>query len=224
MSAVGSKIVISLLQKVRNSWLAGVMLLTFGVALLAAPGMGGGWFWSIGNGLGFAVLAGMVYLSFDSRKGGKIRAHQLVSYCVAGMLLVHVFWFLVGDKAALEYAKIGAPWPMWSAWLALCLLVFLIVVSLPGLRQKHHSGHPQFRNWHRLLTIAVFVTTVHHLAGSGFYLSNYWQLGLMTLIIIAALFAPVRKDRQFISSPPAMVMAVSLILIIVFACIGNLEQ
>jgi drug/metabolite transporter (DMT)-like permease len=223
MSADGSNIAGPLLQKVRNGWLAGVMLLTFGVALLATPGMGGGWFWSIGNGLGLAALAGMIYLSFDSRKGGKIRAHQLVSYCVAGLLLAHVFWFLVGDKAALEYAKIGAPWSMWSAWLALFLLVFLIVTSLPGVRQKHHSGHSEFRNWHRLLTIAVFVTTMHHLAGSSFYLRTYWQLGLMTLLLAAAVFLPVRKVRQFVTSSPMTVLAISLVLVIVFACIGNLE-
>ncbi len=193
------------------------------MALLVAPRLGAGWFWSLGNGLGFAALACMVYLSIDCRKGGKVRAHQLVSYCACGMLAAHVLWLLLGDRTTLEYAKIGAPWPMWSAWLALLLLIVLVVSSLPGLRQKLHTGHVAFRRWHWALTLGVLAASVHHIAGSGFYLRTPWQWGLIVLLVTAALFAPVRKAGIFRTSSPRAVLVVSAVAIVLFACIRNLE-
>jgi hypothetical protein len=210
-------------QKIRNYWFAAISALVFGVALLAAPRLGAGWFWSLGNGLGFAALAGMIYLSFDTRTGGKIRAHQLLSYCASGFLLAHILWFLIGDSIVIEYAKVGAPWPMWSAWLALLLMIFLVISSLPGWRQKQHVNHAAFKRWHKLLTFGLLAASLHHIIGSGFYLRTIWQWGLITLIVVAALFQPARKSRPFLTNTPLAIMLVTAISIALFSIIRNLE-
>ena len=52
--------------------------LVFLLTLLAAPTLGSGWLWDLGNGLGFAAFAGLLYLTASGRLLRDPRAHRLI--------------------------------------------------------------------------------------------------------------------------------------------------
>ena len=110
-----------------------------------------------------------------------------------------------------------------AASLVISLMIFLVISSLPGWRQKQHANHAAFKRWHKALTIGLLAASVHHLIGSGFYLRTIWQWGLITLIVLAALFVPARKSRPFLTNSPLAIMLVTAISIALFSIIRNLE-
>jgi hypothetical protein len=205
------------------TWFAGIVAAVFAAALLAFPRLGGGWFWSIGIGFGLACLACMIYLAIDVRAGGKVRMHQVVSYGAAGFLAAHVLWLLIGDSAALEYAKPGAPWHMWSAWLALVLLVVLVVSSLPGVRKGAYRDSTAFRRWHWALTVAMLAAAIHHVLSTDFHFTRIRQsLTIIALAVVAVVFR-ITRSRDPRPADPLIALAVCLLAIVAFAAIGNLE-
>jgi len=176
-----------------NKWFVGLTALVFGLALWPLSQPGAGCFWELGNGLGFAALVAVLYLCLDTRRGGKVRAHQVLGYVATALLVAHVLWFLLGDATVLEYAQPGAPWSMWSAWLALLLLLVLVLTSLPGLRPSNYLDHPAFRRWHRWLTMLVLVAAGHHIIDSAFYLGSPVQWILLAALALAALWLPLQR-------------------------------
>ena len=193
-----------------------LVLFVVGAVPLSRPGAG--WFWELGNGLGFAALVAMLYLLIDTRRGGKVRTHQLVGYLALGYLAAHILWFLAGDPIAIEYAKPGASWSMWSAWLALLMLLVLVVSSLPNLRPANYHDHLGFRRWHRVLTMVLLAATVHHIAGSGFYVFHPLQwLSLMALSIFL-LWLPLHRNRGL--RPVQLVPAVAVTAVAIALFVG----
>ena len=206
----------------RNFWFAAVTAAVYSLALLVMPRMGAGWYWSLGNGLGLAALACLVYLGFDVRMGAKVRSHQLIAYCALALLGGHALWFLLGDITVLEYAKIGAPWSMWSAWLAGVLLVFIVLTSPSGPRQAGHVSHSAFRFWHWILVIVLMAASIHHISGSGFYFRTWWQCVLLVALIAAALLAPIARRRSFPATAPARALFICGLAMALFALVRNL--
>ncbi len=207
-----------------NKSFVAITLLLFLVALLPLTRPGGGWFWELGNGLGFAALACILYLLIDTRRGGKVRAHQVISYLAAIFLVAHILWFLLGDPTVIEYAKPGASWSMWSAWLALAVLVVLVVTSLPTLRPANYVDHGGFRLWHRLLTVALLAASIHHIAGSGFYLFHplHWSAFLVIAIFLMTL--PLARNRGLRPVQPLPALLLSATAIGVFVGVKYLVQ
>ena len=195
-----------------------ITLVLFAVASTPLSRPSAGWFWELGNGLGFAALVVMLYLLIDTRRGGKVRVHQLIGYLAGGYLAAHILWFLIGDAIAIEYAKPGASWSMWSAWLALVVLLVLVVSSLPNLRPANYHSHLGFRRWHRVLTMVLLAATVHHIAGSGFYVFHPLQwLSLMALSIFL-LWLPLHRNRglppvQFVPAVAVIAAAIALFVV-----------
>lgn len=176
-----------------NRWFVATIVLVFGIAVLPLSRPGAGWFWETGNGLGLAALATLVYLCLDTRRGGKVRAHQSLGYLAVLLLVAHALWFLVGDPTVLQYALPGAPWAMWSAWLAVLLLGLLVISSLPRLRPANYDGHAAFRRWHRWLTVLIFVAIGHHLIDSAFYLAGLWHWLALAALAAAAIWLPLQR-------------------------------
>ena len=197
---------------------AGVFLLP----LLAAPLLGAGWFWGVGNGLGFAALSGLAWLCLDTRRGGKIRHHQQLGYWATALLVAHAAWFLLGDNTTWEYLKSSAPVYMWSGWLALALVIFLVISSARSLRPRAYANHPGFHRWHRWLTVLMLAASVHHIGGSGFYLREWYQWCLLTLLLAGCLLLPIRKNRIVTANPVQGALVCLALAIAVLVGIKNL--
>lgn len=168
--------------------LSAVFLITF----LAAPTMGAGWFWDAGNGLGFAAFAGLLYLTVTSNRRLDVRAHQVLGYAVLFLALLHAFWFLVGDSAAVEFVKPAAPDYMWLGIIGLLLLGILITVAVVPDRPRVHKDYSAFKYWHRVIAIATIACITHHIVVSNFYLAAGYQS-----ILFVALTAIVSFGRMY---------------------------
>ena len=161
--------------------LAVVFLLTF----LAAPTMGGGWFWDAGNALGFAAFGGLLYLTITSYRRLDVRAHQVFGYGVLIIAIAHAFWFLLGDAAMTEFLKPGAPDYMWLGVVSLLLLGILMTVALVPDRMRVHKTYPAFKYWHRVVAIATIAAATYHIVVSNFYLGAWYQAVLFVVVAVA---------------------------------------
>lgn len=198
----------------------GVFLMTF----LATPTMGAGWFWDVGNGLGFAAFAGLLYLTITSGRRLDVRAHQVLGYGVLAIAAVHVFWFMLGDGAVIYFMKLGAPDYMWHGIVSFLLLGFLITVALVPDRFLVHRNYPSFKYWHRVVAIITIGTATYHIVVSDFYLDAWYQGLLFALLAIAVAFGRAYWIRlgQLPLARTATYLAVSLVFAMAFSAIRNI--
>jgi hypothetical protein len=200
--------------------LTAVFLITF----LAAPTMGAGWFWDAGNGLGFAAFAGLLYLSITSSRRLNVRAHQVLGYAVLFLALLHTFWFLLGDAAAVEFIKPGAPGYMWLGVIGLLLLGILITVAVVPDRMRVHKDYPAFKYWHRVIAIVTIGCIAYHIVVSDFYLGAWYQAVLFVTLALAVSFGRVYwiKLGQLPIATVSAYLGLSVILTAMFAAVRNL--
>lgn len=200
--------------------LSSVFLLTF----LAAPTMGAGWFWDAGNGLGFAAFAGLLYLTITSSRRLDVRAHQVFGYAVLSLALLHAFWFLLGDAAAVEFIKPGAPDYMWLGVAGLLLLGVLITVALIPDRLRVHKDYPAFKYWHRVLAIATIACITYHIVVSDFYLGTWYQAAVFVILAVAVSFGRMYWIRlgQLPIATVSVYLVLSVMLTAAFAAVRNL--
>jgi len=198
--------------------LAAVFLTTF----LSAPTMGAGWFWDAGNGLGFVAFAGLLYLGITSFRRIDVRAHRLLGYAVLFVAVSHALWFLLGDAAAIEYIKPGAPAYMWLGIVGLLLLFVLVIISLVPDRLKVHKDYPVFLYWHRVLAIATVASCVYHIVFSDFYLASWYQAVLFILVATAASFG--RPWWVKFGPVPVVSPAVFLLMTVAFTSVFSVVR
>ena len=208
----------------RVKYLFAVLVSVFATTFLAAPLAGDSWFWEAGNGLGFAAFAGLLYLTITSTRRIDVRAHQALGYGVLFVAFAHAFWFLVGDGAAVEFMKIGAPDYMWHGIVSLLLLGVLITVALVPDRLKVHRDYPSFRYWHRIVAIATIGTATYHIVVSNFYLGAWHQSLLFALLASSVAFGRSLWSRlgQIPIVSPATFILASLAFVIAFSAVRNL--
>jgi hypothetical protein len=199
---------------------AAVFLLTF----LATPTMGAGWFWDAGNGLGFAAYAGLLYLTITSSRRLDVRAHQVLGYGVLFVAVAHVFWFMLGDAAVVEFMKLGAPDYMWHGIVSFLLLGILITVALVPDRFRFHKDYPAFKYWHRVIAIITIATATYHIVVSNFYLGSWYQGVLFALLALAVAFGRAYwiKLGQLPIVKTGAYLAISIVLVAAFTAIRNL--
>jgi len=200
--------------------LGGVFLSTF----MAAPTMGAGWFWDLGNGLGFVAYAGLLYLGITSYRRLDVRAHQALGFAVLFVAVAHALWFLLGDAAAVEFIKIGAPDYMWLGIVGLTLLFVLVTIALVPDRLRIHRDYPAFRYWHHVLAVTTVACCAYHIVVSNFYLGTWYQAVIFVALTVAASFGRQFWIRfgQFPLASPAMLLSVGALLGIGFAAVRNL--
>jgi len=195
------------------------------VAPLAGwPLHAGGWYWDIGNGIGFAAFGGLLYLMISSNRQFDVTAHKVLGYLVLALTLSHVFWFLLGDAATIEYMKFGAPDYMWLGLVSLLLLFVLLTIALPPERTRVHRRYSDFKYWHRFVAIATIACAAYHIVISGFYL-NGWTQALLFIAIATA--TCLERDRWArLVGPrlptPVVFVAVSAFAAVAFAAARNL--
>lgn len=207
-------------MKILVATMAAVFVITF----LGAPMMGAGWFWDAGNGIGFAAFAGLLYLTITSNRRLDVRAHQLLAYAVLALVIVHAFWFLLGDATAVEFIKIGAPDYMWLGIVGLFLFAVLIMTAdLPD-RLQVHRNYPSFKYWHRVLTVVVIACAAYHIIASDFYLGTWYQATLFALVSLTVCAGREHWIRlgQIVIATPLVYLVLSGVLIVAFAGLRNL--
>jgi len=204
--------------------LIATMAVVFLITFLAAPTMGAGWFWDVGNGIGFAAFAGLLYLTIASNRRLDVRAHQILGYAVLLLVVGHAFWFLLGDATVVEFIKIGAPDYMWLGIVSLILFVVLITTANVPDRLRVHQNYSSFRYWHRLLTIVIIAGAAYHIVVSNFYLGTWYQAALFVLISIAVCLGRAYwiKLGQIAIASPVVYVALSVIMAVAFTGLRNL--
>lgn len=199
------------------------LICVFGISFLANPRLGGGWFWDLGNGLGFAAFAGMLYVAIAGARPQGVRPHQSLSYLVLAVTAAHAFWILLGDAVAVEYIRPGAPAYMWSGVASMILLSIVITISLPPDRLSLHGKHKVFKYWHQVLSVIAIGAAAYHIIASGFYLSTWYQALLLASIALLTCFA--RPLWLGLVRPPFVnnigYLIVSVLLVAAFATIRN---
>ncbi len=200
------------------------MAVVFLITFLAAPTMGAGWFWDVGNGIGFAAFAGLLYLTIASNRRLDVRAHQILGYAVLLLVVGHAFWFLLGDATVVEFIKIGAPDYMWLGIVSLILFVVLITTANVPDRLRVHQNYSSFRYWHRVLTIVIIAGAAYHIVVSNFYLGTWYQAALFVLISIAVCLGRAYwiKLGQIAIASPVVYVALSVIMAVAFTGLRNL--
>ena len=163
-----------------------MFVLVFSLTFLAAPTLGSGWFWELGNGLGFAAFAGLLYLVASGRLTRDVRIHRIMAQCVLLVVLAHVFWFLLGDAAVVEFMKPGAPAYMWFGIAGMALLGALVLAPPLPEGRRATGGPGMVRRRHGLLAVAVILAAAGHVVGSQFYLRAPHQVLLFVLLAAAA--------------------------------------
>jgi hypothetical protein len=199
--------------------LVSVFLITF----LAAPTMGAGWFWDLGNGIGFAAFAGLLYLTITSNRRLDVRAHQVLGYAVLLLSVGHAFWFLLGDATVVEFVKFGAPDYMWLGVVSIILLAVLVTTAIVPDRLRLHRNYVSFKYWHRVLTVAMILSAAYHVVVSDFYLHGWVQGVLFAMLAVSVCLGRAYwvKLGQIDIASPAIFLAVCAVSIVLFAGIRN---
>ena len=153
-----------------------------------------------------------------------MRAHQVFGYAVLGVAVLHALWFLLGDAAAVEFVKIGAPDYMWLGIVGLLLLFVLVTIALVPDRLRVHKDYPAFRYWHRILAITTVASCTYHIVVSNFYLASWYQSLLFVVVAILATSFRVYwiKLGQIKIATPTAYVAISILITTLFSAIRNI--
>lgn len=192
-----------------------LVVLVFSVALAARPTLGDGWYWEVGNGLGFLALALIFVLAFNGRGGlGGSAEHRWLGIGVFFAVFGHVLWFVLGDPVTWEYLKWGAPHYMVAGVLSAGLLLLVTFTSLITLRNKSYTGYPLFQRWHRYLSVAILITALIHVLLSGFYTIYLWQMITLVIVGLAAYMLPtmITVDASFGRRNLAIVCVIAMVV------------
>lgn len=204
--------------------LLAIFLTVYAITFVATPKLGAGWFWDIGNGIGFAAFSGLLYLVVTSGRPFDVQRHQHLAFAVLFIALGHTFWFLLGDAAAVELIKPGAPDYMWLGLISLVLLLALITVALPTDRRRLHRDHASFRHWHRFLSIATIAAATYHIVISGFYLGSGYQVAMLICLVSLVCFGRSiwTKLAPVALASTTVLLAFSTAMALLFAALRNL--
>ena len=206
--------------------LSATVAIVFAISFLAGPTMGAGWFWDVGNALGFAGFAGLLFLTITGSRRVDVLAHRLLANAVFALVVAHALWFLLGDATVVTFIEPGAPDYMWLGIVSLVLIAFMMIAATLPDRRRLHSNYRSFRYWHRVLTVAAILTGAYHVMASGFYLHTWHQLivfGLLSIAVCSGHEYWSRLGRIDIPSPAAFA-GICTAAIAAFAVLRNLPS
>jgi len=189
--------------------------LVFSVALAARPTLGDGWYWEVGNGLGFLALVLIFVLTLHGRGGlGGSSEHRWLGIGVFFAVFGHALWFLVGDSVVWEYLRWGAPHYMVAGVLSAGLLLLVTFSSVITFRNESYAGYPSFQRWHRYLSVAILITAIVHVLLSGFYIIYLWQMIALVTVAFGAYMLPtmISVDASFGTRNLGIVCVIALIV------------
>lgn len=186
-------------------WLPLLALAILGLALLPDRYPAGGFLWDWLNGLGFAALAVIVFLGWDSRSPARqprLRLHSHIATLGCVLVVAHAVGFLIADPLLLEYVKPKAPASMLAGLVAALAMVAVTVTSYPGYRLRCYRTFARFRWWHRLAAIGLLGLSLWHIVGAGYSVGpgpgsdRTWLVRLALLVPLAALAPLIAFHRR----------------------------
>lgn len=198
----------------------------FGSTFLSRTNVGAGWFWDLGNALGFVAFAGLVHLSVSSARRLNLAAHRRVGYAVLLVAQAHVFWFLLGDRVVVDYLRRTLSHPLWAGVVAVVLLSVMIALGFPEYRRRMHGDRSGFLRWHRWLAVGTIAFSTWHIVATGHYLRLPSQWVLLIGIAAFASAAPrlrYHNDDLDDRSLPAF-FTVAVIATLSFTFVRNLPS
>jgi hypothetical protein len=204
--------------------LAGLVVLVFGLTFLSGPTPGGGWFWDLGNGIGFLAFAGLLFQMIPVRGRAAMDAHEGLGYGVLALVLLHGFWFLAGDAAVHVYLQWGAPPHMILGLAAVLALAVLTVLARMPDRLTRHRSYRSFRDLHRTLALVVAGAAALHVVLSRFYLAGLAQALLFAALTLTMCLGRSGWDRVTLrtTAPLAGFLALGAVAVGLFAAIRTL--
>ncbi len=204
--------------------LSGLVVLVFGITFLATPTLGGGWFWDIGNALGFLAFAGLLFQMIPLRGRAAMDAHEWLGYGVLGLAILHGFWFLAGDGAVHVYLQPGAPFSMILGLGAVLVLAGLTVLARMPDRLLRHQSYRSFRDLHRTLALLAAGGATLHVVLTRFYLSGLVQAALFAGLTLAMCYARGWWERVPLrtTAPLAGYLALGAVAVGLFAALRTL--
>lgn len=204
--------------------LTGLVVLVFGLTFLSGPTPAGGWFWDLGNGVGFLAFAGILFQMIPVRGRAAMDAHEWLGYGVLALVLLHAFWFLAGDGAVHVYLQWGAPAQMIFGLAAVLALAGLTVLARMPDRLIRHRSYRSFRDLHRTLALVVAGAAALHVVLSRFYLAGLAQALLFAGLTLAMCLGRGGWDRVTLrtTAPLAGVLALGVVAVGLFAAIRTL--
>jgi hypothetical protein len=147
----------------------------------------------------------------------------LLGYGVLFVAAAHVFWFLLGDAAAVEFVKVGAPDYMWLGIVSFLLLCVLMTIAVVPDRVRVHKNYAMFRYWHQVLAVAAIASATYHIVVSNFYLGRWYQGLLFVAVAGAAAFGRpywiTLKRLEIV--PNSIFLLVSVIFCTLFVVVRN---
>ncbi|WP_271407524.1 ferric reductase-like transmembrane domain-containing protein [Pseudomonas sp. Q1-7] len=178
--------------------------LPFSLILLADPMPGLAPVWDFANAAGF--LCGLLLMLLFVYSGrplarphydGKffMNLHRDLSYVALVLLLLHVGVLVVSEPQVLDYLLPQAAWPMLSGTVSALLLLALVPISLPGVRQRIWRHHVRFRRWHQALSSLMLALLAIHVIAAGFYTAGLWKALLWGGLTCVALVWPLLPRR-----------------------------
>jgi hypothetical protein len=148
-----------------------------------ARGLGAGTAWNVANGLGYAAFTTLLLTCFSRPVRLNILSHSLLGYIALLFTSLHISILLISDPFTIEYLKPTAPLYMWLGSFSAIFMAFIIISSLPRFKNIFYKRADNFKKSHRIMSWLIVVGCLCHIIGSGFYISQQWQI--ITIIFVA---------------------------------------
>jgi predicted ferric reductase len=181
-------------------WLSvylGIVLAPLAVLLLAPTPPGGGFWWDVAMGLGFAGLTMMGVQFVLTARFKRATApfgidviyafHRYLAYALLVIILMHPLILVIRDPAQLDaiVTPWAAPWEVSAGTVSLMLLLVLVAAS--AFRKPLGIPYEPWRATHLLLSLGAIGLAFVHLMGVSYYTEARAVRGLWVLIGLSIL-------------------------------------
>lgn len=168
----------------------------------AMPGLAPAWDFANAAGLLSGVLLLLLFV-YSGRPlsrphyDGKffMVLHRDLGYAAVSLLALHIGVLLASEPLVLDYLLPSASQPMLAGTLAALLVLVLVPISLPAVRQRLWRHHLRFRRWHYGISALMLVLLAIHVIDVGFYTGARWKALLWGGLTCAALIWPLLPRR-----------------------------
>ena len=167
----------------------GLLLLVLAIALAAGALPSGGFWWDFLAALGYCAFTLIAFMGWDSEspvRTSRLRLHRNLAILATVIACAHAGGYLLIDATVLEYLLPAAPNYMLLGIVAWLLLIATTFSSLPGPRRRTYPAYSHFRSWHRALYLLLLATSAWHVLATGFSLARFWQVALLSALLIGA--------------------------------------
>ena len=134
----------------------------------------------------FTLIAFMGWDSESPVRAPRLRLHRNLAILAAVVATAHALGYLIIDATVVEYLLPAAPNYMLLGIFAWVLLTATTYSSLPGPRQRTYPAFSSFRSWHRMLYLLLLATSAWHVLATDFSLPSFWQVALLSALLIGA--------------------------------------